>query len=137
MKAQFKMDVKGFERFLQSQVTAVGDIATKQVTESTNRIYNESQVECPVDTGTLKSSGERKVERTNKGVEGIVRYGGKGDPVNPATGKRASEYAVEVHEDLFVNHPQGKAKFLEDPTRREQVRFDKNLAQKMRARRRR
>ena len=49
--------------------------------------------------------------------EGVVGYGGNGDPVNPRTGRRASSYMVEVHEDLSVVHPTGKAKFLEDPVR--------------------
>jgi hypothetical protein len=46
-----------------------------------------------------------------------VGYGGNGDPINPRTGKRASQYMVKLHEDLTTPHHNGKAKFLEDPVR--------------------
>ena len=54
--------------------------------------------------------------------------GGPIDKVNPATGQKASEYAVSVHEDLSARHANGKAKFLEDPTIDMATKYSENLA---------
>ncbi len=97
---------------------------TKQATEAACReILNESEQQVPVNTGTLLSSSYFKVRRrddTSKNTwayEGILGYGGQGDPVNPLSGMPTSSYMLAVHEDLSANHPNGKAKFLEDPVR--------------------
>lgn len=75
-----------------------------------------SQREVPVDTGTLKSSGQVGMpERGPTAIEVTLGYG-YGEAVNPKTGEIAAEYAVPVHERVFVKHaPPTKAKFLEDP----------------------
>lgn len=81
-------------------------------------VMEESKRECPVDTGTLRSSGfvqPPDVERGEMSV--LLGYGGA-----------AAEYAVFVHEDLTARHPVGKAKFLEDPIRREVPRLARDLA---------
>lgn len=95
---------------------------TKWATEEACKlIYEESIFQVPMDTRTLASSGFWYVERreglASYRYRGVVGYGGNGDPINPKNGKRASEYAREVHEDLSVYHKNGKAKFLEDPLR--------------------
>lgn len=87
-------------------------------TEACQAILAISNSKIPVDTGTLQSSGfyevKRRTDVSSYLYQGIVGYGGNGDPVNPKTGERASQYMVEVHEDLFMNHPNGgEAKFLE------------------------
>lgn len=38
------------------------------------------------------------------------------------------DYAVYVHEDLSVYHPNGQAKFMEDPARRLAPKFARNVA---------
>lgn len=108
-------------------------------------IMAESLRQCPVDTGTLKSSARvGRVEgwdfafkkgggfqRALRGPGGrfvgaieaapgrdmsLTLGYGYGDEVNPKTNHLASEYAVPVHEIIEAYHePPTKAKFLEDP----------------------
>lgn len=80
------------------------------------RIMEESLIQCPVETGTLKRSAryEMAEEVTGK-VEVRLGYG-YGEEINPITRRPASDYAVPVHEILEAYHePPTKAKFLEDP----------------------
>lgn len=74
--------------------------------EEANRIFNLSQALVPVDTGTLRSSGQVALpEQSSRGTSVTIGYGGA-----------ASGYAVYVHERLDLNHPNGgQAKFLEEP----------------------
>lgn len=60
-------------------------------------IFTETQVQVPVKTGFLKGSGEVAL---------------KGDMVEI---KYTAPYAIYVHEILSNYHPNGKAKFVEDP----------------------
>lgn len=68
--------------------------------------FAESQIQCPVEFGTLQSSGTLYPPViTPEGADVLITYGGA-----------ASEYAVYVHEILENHHvPPTKAKFLEDP----------------------
>lgn len=108
---------------LNGVLTNVGK-GTKWATEAACKlIYEATIAQVPEDTGTLKSSAFWKVERRTElaasswRYRGIVGYGGNGDPVNPKSGLKASDYMVAVHEDLSAFHAKGKAKFLEDPLR--------------------
>lgn len=75
--------------------------------------------EVPVDTGTLQSTAFiLEPKTTNEGVTVTMGYGGPNDKKNPKSGKMASEYMLEVHENPTYYHPYGKWKFLEDPVRR-------------------
>ena len=79
-------------------------------------IMYQSQIEVPVDTGTLKASA-RVMEPETFGTTVTVTLGyGYGEELNPKTGERAIQYAIPVHERMEVRHePPTKAKFLEDP----------------------
>ena len=108
---------------LNGVLTNVGK-GTKWATEAACRlIYDASIAQVPEDTGTLMRSAFWKVERRTElaasswRYRGIVGYGGNGDPINPKSGLKASDYMVVVHEDLSAFHAKGKAKFLEDPLR--------------------
>lgn len=95
---------------------------TKKATEASCReIYENSLKQVPKNTMTLADSAfyevSRRTDIASYRFSGVVGYGGNGDPVNPKTGKRASYYMVAVHERLDVVHPNGKAKYLEDPVR--------------------
>lgn len=92
---------------------------TKKGTEAACKaIIIASLAQVPRDTDTLASSAFYEVTGTYKiGFSATIGYGGNGDPVNIKSGKRASSYAVKVHEDMTAHHPVGKAKFLEDPVR--------------------
>lgn len=87
---------------LQDANTALG----RALYEEANRIFNESQMLVPVDTGTLRSSGY--VTNPLPYVSGVaveISYGGAAAP-----------YAGYVHERLDLNHPNGgQAKYLEQP----------------------
>lgn len=62
-------------------------------------IFQLSQTLVPVDTGFLKASGKMK-------------FGGSGTQFT-FTIEYTAPYAIFVHEDLSVYHPNGQAKFLE------------------------
>lgn len=90
-------------------------ILASSLKELVERIYEESQMLVPVDTGALKESG--RVEQT-----GMTRFGSSGEwaviygsdeVVNPKTGRPTSEYALVVHE----THPE-QMKFIEEPAER-------------------
>jgi hypothetical protein len=67
-------------------------------------LLRESKLLVPVKTGKLKSSGSSKVlNNSDKKPEYIVSY--------------KKKYAIYVHEDLTKFHPNGQAKFLEQPAR--------------------
>lgn len=128
MKGTFNFD---FERRSLDYFAGQCEVALRNLGRGTKKatvaaceeILEMSRAEVPKDTSTLLASAFYEVSRrsdtaaTTWAYEGIVGYGGNGDPVNPKTGRRASSYMVKVHEDLSVYHPTGKAKFLEDPVR--------------------
>lgn len=120
---------------------AISHVATgtkKATTKACQDILDISNSLVPVDTGTLKKSGYFEVTRQANIVsyryEGVVGYGGNGDPINPKTGKHASEYMVQVHEDLNQPHPNGgQAKFLEEAVQQyAQQEFPRTVAQYIR-----
>lgn len=75
-----------------------------------NAILGVSQVEVPVDTGTLRSSGHVELPKDETGGRVVVEIG---------YGGAAQGYALIVHERMDLKHvPPGKAKYLEDPALR-------------------
>ena len=128
MKGTFSFDfdqksLSNFEAQCEAAIRNLGDGTKKATTAACQEILGNSMAEVPKDTYTLLMSAFYEVSRrtdisaSTYAYEAIIGYGGNGDPVNPKTGRRASSYMVEVHEDLSVYHPTGKAKFLEDPVR--------------------
>ena len=111
-----------FEARCQVAIRSIGNGARYATEAACQEIMADSEIEVPKDTWTMMSSGFWEVhKRSDVGgsrFEGIIGYGGNGDPVNPKTGQAASTYMVALHEDLSKYHPNGKAKFLEDPVRR-------------------
>jgi len=105
--------------------------AIKGLKETAKSIMTESVMQCPIDTGALVTSEyiEQPVEDFN-GISITMGYGGPNDKLNTKTNKMASEYAWEVHEDLYQRHPKGgNAKFLELPVRAYQTAFLGTLAE--------
>ena len=74
--------------------------------------FAASQREVPVDTGILKNSGVLSRPYMDGGYLVVdISYGGA-----------ASDYALIVHEDMESRHNEGtKAKYLEDPVKRQLV----------------
>lgn len=95
-------------------------------------IMTESKLQCPSDTGALKSSGHVK-EPYDEGGRTIIEfgYGGTAAKINPKTGESTDTYAVYVHENLEAHHPTGKAKFLEDPVKAAQPSLLKNIVERL------
>lgn len=118
-----KSDTENFEKYCEAAIRNVGR-GTKSATEKMCQdILKESQRQVPKDTNTLRDSGYYKVSRRTDTAasswlyEGIIGYGGNGDPSNPKSKSVASDYMVKIHEDFSLTHTNGKAKFLEDPVR--------------------
>jgi hypothetical protein len=82
-------------------VRAGGADGLKAVSES---IFAESQREVPVQTGALKRSGKLIIDEEHLTAE--ISYG-EGLP---------DARAAIIHEKLEIHHPDGKAKYLENPT---------------------
>lgn len=102
-----------FNRLLREIERKVKGAAVPIAHEVGSRILYISNTMVPTLTGTLLSSGYYEVSTTTVGPEVIVSYGGNGDPINPLSKRRASEYFIEVHENLDAFHKNGEAKFLE------------------------
>lgn len=126
VKLDFNFPTRELRKFDKRCEIAIRNVfrGTKTATtEACKEILAESLAQVPTVTNTLASSAYYKVGRRTDtadmywAYEGVVGYGGNGDPMNPITGQRASEYMLAVHEDLTAWHPNGKAKFLEDPVR--------------------
>ena len=81
-------------------------------------VYADSQEDVPVKEGHLKGTGHISVSASDSsGTTARVTYGGLEAP-----------YAVEVHENLAAQHPNGKAKFLEEPLNRRAPVFARDVA---------
>lgn len=102
--------ISGFSQ-LAAQFEELGpkalDIIEVRLKADLEEILQVSQEEyCPVDTGTLRSSGQVIIERTETDVTGTIGYGGA-----------AESYALIVHE-TNRNYRGGKSwKYLEIPFR--------------------
>ena len=73
---------------------------------------------CPVDTGTLRSSGHvSNPESKNGAMEVTLGFGGPAGSGNHGgeSNGEACGYAEYVHENLAARHTTGQAKFLESP----------------------
>lgn len=105
--------------------------AREAVREEAYELKEESQFEVPVMSGALQESAYvREAKSSDKMVGYIVGYGGS----NAKTGARGystSNYALAVHEKLFAQHVNGKAKYLEDPLNRRAARFEGSLARRL------
>ncbi len=117
MRAYMDVEYKRFNKSLYGIINRVGKGTKKATTQACKDIKAESLRQVPRNTNTLAASAFYEVTGSSPNFEGIVGYGGNGDPINPITGLRASDYMVAVHEDLSANYMVGKAKFLEDPIR--------------------
>lgn len=101
--------------------------AKKSLFDEATEIIEESKLEVPVDTGALQ--GSAYVEYTD---DNSVEFGyGRSDAVG-SSGVTPQNYMVAVHERLDVYHPNGKAKFLEDPVNRHKQSMENSLISKIR-----
>lgn len=111
-----KPELDKFNARLDATVSKLGNGSKKALTKACEEIMADSVSQVPTNTGTLKSSAYYTISGSSKTrFTAELGYGGNGNPINPISGEAASDYMVAVHENLRAVHPNGKAKFLEDP----------------------
>ncbi len=125
---------------LDATVTGLQAAQEKIVQATAAALYQEglaimaiSQQEVPVDTGTLRSSGQVQQPEIQTGAVMVTLGYGYGEKINPKTGESAQGYSIPVHERLGVHHPHGKAKYLEDPARAAEAGFEARVGEKVAA----
>ena len=91
--------------------------------EEGQHIMTRSKAEfVPVDTGTLRASGQVRVPQHSGGrVTVELGYGGA-----------ASAYALVQHERTDFHHPVGQAKYLEQPVNEAAAGFGQRIAARIR-----
>lgn len=98
---------KGFNILKREMETAAGDT----VKDGTDVLYDQSQIQVPVDTTALKNSG-RRIYHSQTGPKRSmgIKYGFSGE------GPNIIDYAAAVHEIIKASHVSPtKAKYVEDP----------------------
>ena len=96
----------------------IRETAFQAIRDGAEAILTEAIDETPIDTGTLRRSGTV----TEAPQENTV-YVSFNTP-----------YARRQHEDLTLNHPRGgKAKYLEDPFKRNAEKVEQLVAQRVKA----
>jgi len=103
--------------------------ASKQaILEEAQEIMADSVEQVPQMSGALLASASIEQD-----AQGNVEFGYGGKPqINPLTGEDVNSYMISVHERLDVVHPQGKAKFLEDPINTHKATMESTLIGKIR-----
>lgn len=107
---KLEIDLTGYEKLLNTlsttEVETLLDAIELEIEDTAALVFSESQLEVPVDTGLLKSTGKiQPIQRNDDGIETAITY--------------TTDYALWVHERLEIRHkPPTKAKYLEDPMKR-------------------
>ena len=113
VKTTVTFDASSFTRGITATQTKVLNGTAEIIYAQAQEVMKASIAECPKSTGTLASTAF--VGKVRRGVVTDVNFGYTGQARNPVNGRLASAYAVREHEDMALQHPNGKAKFLEDP----------------------
>ena len=90
-------------------------VCREAIIECCRDLKLESQAEVPVDTGKLKNSARIYNNSDANTISYSVGY--------------ETPYAIYQHENIEFNHPNGgKSKFLEDPFKRNQQKYQTKIA---------
>lgn len=127
MKLSLNVDTKTLNSYIERTIVNVRRTATRWVREEAESLQRDSLEQVPKDTETLANSSY--VEEQSDGSF-VVGYGRGG--TNPKSHAPAANYMVKIHEDMSLNHPNGKAKFLEDPAREHGATLEAKAAKAMR-----
>ena len=104
----FKIKLSGIENVqqnLQNLDKVIEGVLKEELYKMGQHLRSESVKECPVDTGRLRASATvTPVKKENEKYFVEVGYG--------------TDYAIYVHERTELHHNIGKAKYLEDPLKR-------------------
>lgn len=96
----------------------IRETAFRAIRDGAEVILTEAIDETPIDTGTLRRSGTVTEAPQDNAV--YISFN--------------TPYAVKQHEDLTLNHPRGgKAKYLEDPFKRNAKKVERLVAQRVKA----
>jgi len=89
---------------LNNALSKIKNVSMRAIQDCADDLLSDAKSEAPIKTGTLRRSGF--VRKISNGYE--IGFGGE-----------ASNYAIVQHERLDFSHPRGgKAKYLEDPFKR-------------------
>lgn len=113
----FVVDFRRVRRKLEEAIERAKIGSVEATTEALATVRDMALEQVPRQTNTLASSYSDEVMIVDGEIVASLGFAGEKDLINPITGKPASDYVLQVHEDLSVYHPHGKAKFLEDPVR--------------------
>src|SRR5260370_1010768 len=106
--ASFGATIRGipeYERALQQFGVRAIDALAVGLREIGEGVMLQAKELCPVLTGNLRASGVvQEPVRTPDAIELTLSFG-----------DTAVDYAIYVHENLEARHPNGQAKFLEQP----------------------
>lgn len=131
LRNTIRVDVKGIKdiaRNLGIVENTLLKAAGKALYAEAREVLKEANIECPKDTLALsKSRFVTPPIRTQQEIKVIAGFG-TDSVINPKTNQPTSLYAIYVHERLDLHHPQGKAKFLEDPVNRRRGSLEQNVA---------
>jgi hypothetical protein len=106
MDITIKVDTTNLK--LQEKAREINEMLTRTVQEVIERVFAESQILVPVNTGALKASGKVVKEPSSNNGAFVGSYVTYGDGM--------VDYAVKVHEDLGMYHKAPtQAKYLEAP----------------------
>ncbi len=120
-----------------SKVKRIPDVALRELStvayQEYELIMTDSELQCPVDSGALRSTGHVELPTLGKNTFEVV--GGYGGPAGGGVWVNAKGeiityvgYAVSVHEDLEAYHDDGNAKFLERPIDASRKQMDRAMA---------
>jgi len=121
MIKQGMLQIQGVSAVIK-RLKAANRVTQKQyesrVMRAGRHLQRESMLLVPVDTGNLRGTADTtKLGGKGFETEVIVHYGA------------GANYAVKVHEDIFVGHKKGKeSKYLEKPALTERKKILKILA---------
>jgi len=106
MDIVIKVDATNLQ--LQQKSREINAMLKRTVDDVTEKVFAQSQILVPVNTGALKASGQIVKEPTTGDGEFVGSY--------VTYGNGTVNYAVKVHEDLQMYHTAPtQAKFLEAP----------------------
>lgn len=132
VRPQLNFDQKTIDRVngkMKMIMLETRELVKEAMSDVADLVLERSQMMIPVDTTTAKSTGiKRDVQAVGPRIHVEIGYGlPESDAMNPKTGKMASAYVLELHEDLAVFHATGTAKFLEDAVNASRDDFSKAL----------
>jgi len=111
------MSVKGLQKAINGCTALenkLGGAAQDTVDDSTDHLYEESQIQVPKKTGKLAASGRKILHKTSGPRRSAgIKYG---EDVPDSSDEDVLDYAAAVHEILKASHASPtKAKYVEDP----------------------